>query len=214
MASVVCGRCGDWTVAWGREQGCLLHAPDCDQRDCFLVQGKKQATNTSGKARLLDYYRCTITCAFCGKRKHYEDECYLKQRLSAKLKNKNGSEKSSGKGNAYQDGGKGKSKGRGKCQEKGRGGPGVSDEKPDKDKNEDRSGGNPNLTPGENSEPSGWQQNPGPTTRSQTQSKQEQGTEGANKDGDQSNARKRSRFMRMARRLQKKGFKVTYPAEL
>ena len=23
------------------EQGCLLHAPDCDQRNCFVVQGKK-----------------------------------------------------------------------------------------------------------------------------------------------------------------------------
>ena len=28
------------------EQGCLLHAPDCDQRNCFVVHGKKQETNT------------------------------------------------------------------------------------------------------------------------------------------------------------------------
>ena len=35
----------------------------------------------------------------------------------------------------------------------------------------------------------------------------------ANDNGDQSNARKRSRFMRMARKLQKKGFEVTCPAE-
>ena len=54
------------------EQGSLLHAPDCDQRDCFVVQGKKQETNTSGTAKLPDHYRCTITCAFFGKRKHYE----------------------------------------------------------------------------------------------------------------------------------------------
>ena len=33
------------------------------------------------------------------------------------------------------------------------------------------------------------------------------------KSRDQSNARKRSRFMRMARKLQKKGFEVTCPAE-
>ena len=53
----------------------------------------------------------------------------------------------------------------------------------------------------------------GPTTSSQTQGQQEQGTTRANGDGDQSNARKRSRFMRMARKLQKKGFEVTCPAE-
>ena len=28
------------------EQGHLQHAPDCEQRDCFVVQGKKQETNT------------------------------------------------------------------------------------------------------------------------------------------------------------------------
>ena len=58
----------------GDEQGCLPHAPDCDQRDCFVVQGKKQETNTGGKAKLPDHYRCTITCAFCGKMKYYEDK--------------------------------------------------------------------------------------------------------------------------------------------
>ena len=40
-----------------------------------MVQGKKQETNTGGKTKLLDRYRCTITRVFCGKRKHYEDEC-------------------------------------------------------------------------------------------------------------------------------------------
>ena len=44
-----------------------------------------------------DYYRYTITCAFCGNRKHYEDECYHKQRLSAKLKGEDPG-KGSGKG--------------------------------------------------------------------------------------------------------------------
>ena len=63
------------------EQGHLQHAPDCEQRDCFVVQGKQQEKNTGAKAKLPDHYRCTITCAFCGKRKHYEDECYHNQRL-------------------------------------------------------------------------------------------------------------------------------------
>ena len=198
----------------GDEQGSLLHAPDCDQRDCFVVQGKKQETNTGGKAKLPDHNRCTTTCAFCGKRKHYEDECYHKQRVSAKLKTENASCKGSGKGDANKDNGQGKSKGNGKGQGgKGKGGRGGPDRKPNNDKNANPSGRNPNTTPGGNSEPSGGQPNTGHTTRFQTQAQQEQGTKRANEDGDQSNARKPSRFMRMARNLQKKGFEVTCPAD-
>ena len=70
--------------------------------------------------------RCTPTCAFCGKRKHYEHECYHKQRLSAKLKSENGSGKGSAKGNADQNSDKGKSEGQGKGQERGKGGRGGS----------------------------------------------------------------------------------------
>ena len=99
------------------KQGHLQHDPDCEQRDCFVVQGKKQETNTGAKKHLPDHYRCTITCAFCGKRKHYEDECYHKQRLSAKLRGEDpgkGSGKGGGKGKGS-DSGKGKSKGRGQA---------------------------------------------------------------------------------------------------
>ena len=196
------------------EQGSVLRAPDCDQHDCFVVQGQKQETNTGGKAKLPDHYKCTITCAFCGKRKHYEDECYHKQHLSAKLKTENASGKGGGKGNANKDNGQGKSKGNGKGQGgKGKGGRGGGDRKLDKEKNTNPSGGNPNPTPGGNPEPPAGQPNTGPTTRSQTQGQQEQGTKCANENGDQSNARKRSRFMRMVRKLQKKGFEVTCPAE-
>ena len=157
------------------EQGHLQHAPDCEQRDCFVGQGKKQETNTGAKAKMPDYYRCTITCAFCGKRKHYEDECYHKQRLSAKLKGEDpgkGSGKGGGKGNGN-DPGKGKSKGRGKGQDKNQGGRGGgANRQPDKDnKNPDKNRGNPNPNPGGNSEPSGGQS--GPTTRSQTQAQRE-----------------------------------------
>ena len=49
------------------EQGGLVHAPDCDQHDCFVVQGTKQETNTGGKDKMPDDYRCTITCTFCRK---------------------------------------------------------------------------------------------------------------------------------------------------
>ena len=47
------------------EHGHLQPAPDCDERDCFVVQGKKQETNTGIKPNMPDRYRCTITCAFC-----------------------------------------------------------------------------------------------------------------------------------------------------
>ena len=183
------------------EHGHLQHAPDCEQRDCFVVQGKKQETNTGAKPRMPDHYRCTITCAFCGKRKHYEDECYHKQRLSAKLKGEDpgkGSGKGGGKGNGN-DSGKGKAKGRGKGQDKNQGGGGGgANRQPDKDnKNRDKAGGNPNPNPGGNSEPSGGQS--GPTTRSQTQAQREQGTKHEHEGGDDSNAKKRSCFMSMAR---------------
>ena len=195
------------------EHGHLQHAPDCEQRDCFVVQGKKQETNTGAKAKMPDHYRCTITCASCGKEKHYVDESNHKQRLSAKLKGEDpgkGSGKGGGKGNGN-DSGKGKLKGRGKGQDKNQGGRGGrANRQPDKD-NQNRNGGKPNPKPGGNSEPSGGQS--GPTTRSQTQAQQEQGAKREHEGGDDGNAKKRSRFMRMARKLQNKGFEVTCPAE-
>ena len=199
------------------EQGHLQHAPDCEQRGCFVVQGKKQETSTGAKAKMPDHYSCTITCAFCGKRRHYEHECYRKQRLSAKLKGADpgkGSGKGQGKGKGKgNDSGKGKSKGRGQGQDKSQGGQGGGANcQPDKDnKNPDKNGGNPNPNPGGNSEPSGGQY--GPTTRSQTQAQGEQGAKREHEGGDDGNAKKRSHFMRIARKLRNKGFEVTCPAE-
>ena len=197
------------------EQGHLQHAHDCKQRHCFVVKGKQQEINTGAKKQLPDHYRCTITCAFCGKRKHYEDECYHKQRLSAKLKGEDagkGSGKGGGKGKGN-DSGKGKLKGRGQGQDKSQGGRGGgANRQPDKDnKNTDKNGGNPNPNPGGNSEPSGGQS--APTTRSQTQAQKGQGAKREHEGGDDGNAKKRSRFMRMARKLRNKGFEVTCPAE-
>ena len=197
------------------EQGHLQHAPDCEQRDCFVVQGKQQEKNTAAKAKLPDHYRCTITRAFCGKRKHYEDECYHKQRLSAKPKGEDpgkGSGKGGGKGKGN-DSGKGNSKGRGQGQDKGHSGRGGgADRQPDKDnKNTDKNAGNPNPNPGGNSQLSGGQS--GPTTRSQTQAQREQGAKREHEGGDDGNAKKRSCLMRIARKLRNEGFEVTCPAE-
>ena len=176
------------------EQGHLQHAPDFEQRDCFVVQGKKQETNTGAKAKMLVHYRCPITCAFCGKRKHYEDECYHKQRLSAKLKG-DGPGKGYGKGGGKgkgNDSGKGKLKGRGQEQDKSQGGRGgAPNRQPDRDnKNTDKNGGNPNPNRGGNSEPSGGQS--GPTTRSKTQAQREQGAKREHEGGDDGNAKKRA----------------------
>ena len=151
------------------EHGHLQHAPDCDQRDCFVVQGKKLETNTGAKCKLPDHYRCAITCAFCGKRKHYEEECYHKLRLSTKLKGEDpgkGSGKGGGKGYGNDSGkgggkghgkysGKGKSIGGGKGEDKSQGGRGGgANRQPYKaNKNQDKNGGNPNPNPGGNSEP-------------------------------------------------------------
>ena len=197
------------------EHGHLQHAPDCDQRDCFVVQGKKQETNTGAEPKMPDHYRCTITCAFCGKRKHYEHECYRKKRLSAKLKGEDPG-KGFGKGGGNDNGndsGKGKSKARGKGQDKsqGRRGGGAN-RQPDKDKkNQDKNGGNPNPNPGGNSEPSGGHS--GPTTRSQTQAQREQGAKREHEGGDDGNVKKRSHFMRMACKLRNSGLEVNCPAE-
>ena len=38
-----------------------------------------------------DHFRCTITCGYCGKRRHYEDECHMTKRKSDKL-NRQGAE--------------------------------------------------------------------------------------------------------------------------
>ena len=74
-----------------------------------------------------------------------------------------------------------------------------------------RTEGTPIPNPGGNSEPSGGQS--GPTTRSQTQAQREQGAKCEHEGGDDGNAKKRSRFMRMARKRLNKGFEVTCPAE-
>ena len=100
-----------------------------------------------------------------------------------------------------------------KGQDKNQGGRGGgANRQPDKDNNNpDKNGGNPNPNPGGNSEPSGGQS--GPTTRSQPRAQREHGAKREHEGGDDGNAKKRSPFMRMARKLRNKGFEVTCPAE-
>ena len=179
----------------------LVHAPDCDQHECFVVLGKKKETNTGGKAKIPNHYSCTITYAFSDQRKHYEDECYQKQRLSAKLKSE--AQNGGGGGGGKNNGGTGNEKcqapGKGKGREQGKGGGRGGPDKKSHDKNQDESGRNPNPTLGKaNPEPSGRQLEPGLTTHSEMQAQQKEGAKRGNEDGDVSNPRKPPRLMRIA----------------
>ena len=63
------------------------HAPDCDHRSSCMLQMRRQQHTKDGKpVTHQDHFRCTITCGYCGKRLHYEDECHIKKGESDKLK--------------------------------------------------------------------------------------------------------------------------------
>ena len=47
---------------------------------------QQQHTKDGKSATHQDHFRCTITGGFCGKHRHYEDECHIKKRESDKLK--------------------------------------------------------------------------------------------------------------------------------
>ena len=67
------------------DKGGPSHAPDCDHRSGRMLQMKRQQHTKDGKAVThQDHFRCTITCGYCGKRRHYEDECHIKKRESDK----------------------------------------------------------------------------------------------------------------------------------
>ena len=69
------------------DKGGPCHAPDCDGRSsCMLQLQRKQKTKDGQEVKHQDHFRCTITCGYCGKRRHYEDECHIKRRESEKLK--------------------------------------------------------------------------------------------------------------------------------
>ena len=68
-------------------KGGPCHASDCDHRSSCMLQMKRQQHAKDGKpVTHEDHFRCTITCGYCGKRRHYEDECHIKKRESDKLK--------------------------------------------------------------------------------------------------------------------------------
>ena len=69
------------------DKGGPCHAPDCDERSSYMLQLRRtQKTKDGQEVKHQDHFRCTITCGYCGKRRHYEDECHRKRHESEKLK--------------------------------------------------------------------------------------------------------------------------------
>ena len=69
------------------DKGGPCHASDCNLRSGCMLQMKRQQHTKDGKqVTHQDHFRCTITCGYCGKHRHYEDEIHIKKRESDKLK--------------------------------------------------------------------------------------------------------------------------------
>ena len=69
------------------DKGGPCHTPHCDGRSvCMLEPKLTQNTKDGQEVKHQDHFRCTITCGYCGKGRHYEDECHIKRRGSEKHK--------------------------------------------------------------------------------------------------------------------------------
>ena len=69
------------------DKGGPCHAPDCDHRSSCMLQMKRQQHTKDVKTVIhRDLFRCTITFGYCGKRRHYKEECHLKKRETDKHK--------------------------------------------------------------------------------------------------------------------------------
>ena len=69
------------------DKGGPYHAPDCGNRSGCMLQLKRQQHTKDGKTVThQDHFRCTITCGYCGKCGHYDDECHIKKPESDKHK--------------------------------------------------------------------------------------------------------------------------------
>ena len=72
----------------------------------MLQLKRTQKTKDGQEVKHQDNFRCTITCGFCGKRRHYEDECHLNRRECEKLKKaERERRKTPGKGGGAEGGG-------------------------------------------------------------------------------------------------------------
>ena len=63
------------------DKGGPCYVPDCDGRSACMHQLRRtQKTKDGREVKHQDHFCCTITCGYCGKRRQYEDECYMKRR--------------------------------------------------------------------------------------------------------------------------------------
>ena len=84
----------------------------------MLQLKRMQKTKDGQEVKHQDHFRSTIACGFCGKRRHYEDECHSKRRESEKLKKaEEDRRKTAGKGGGAEGEGTnpGGTKGKGKA---------------------------------------------------------------------------------------------------
>ena len=121
------------------DNGGPCHAPDCDGRSACMPKLKRtQKTKDGQEVKHQDHFRRTITCGFCGKRRHCEDECHIKCCESGKLKKaEEERRKTAGKGGGAEGGGPSPGGSKGKDNPGGRrssappaGGRGASDPTP------------------------------------------------------------------------------------
>ena len=101
------------------DKGRPCHAPDCDLSSGCMLQMKRQRHTKDGKIVIhQDHFRCIITCCYCGKRCHYEDERHIKKRKRDKHKRQGAelhkTQTPSRTPHNGDKGGKGRSKGGGK----------------------------------------------------------------------------------------------------
>ena len=69
------------------DKGGPCKAPDCVAWSACMLQLKRtQKIKVGQEVKHQDHFRCTITCEYCGKGKHYEDECHIKRCESEKFK--------------------------------------------------------------------------------------------------------------------------------
>ena len=67
---------------------------------------RMQKAKDGQEAKHQDHFRCRITCGYCGKRRHYEEECHTNRRESEKLKKaEEEPRKNAGKGGKPEGGG-------------------------------------------------------------------------------------------------------------
>ena len=69
------------------DKGGPCHAPECDGLSTCMLQLKRtQETKDGQEVKHQDHFRCTIACGYCGRWRHYEDECHIRGRESGKFK--------------------------------------------------------------------------------------------------------------------------------